>query len=222
MPQLPDNIKEMTKWPHTPTQQRLTDAAKYYQQACQTTAPVLLINTEGMSPNQANRLFTAASDRIEVEIFLDEHDWSEWALETFQKETDPLNETFERRMALIASIAAEGDGEDTMGFAIMTKNSPHAKEPGQVAIGFAKLLRSTNWMGLCKLLEQAAGTHAIVVESRKHPGRIGHTICIPQNNIAPENNPSPPFSRIPLPGGKELTRILRYHGVTRTKLNPAP
>ena len=219
---LPDNIKEMTKWPHTPNQRRLTAAANFYDHASQSETPLLIVDTDDMSPKDANRLVIAATDSIEVEIFLNENHWQEWATETFQKESDPLTETLESRITLIASIAAEADSEDTMGLAIMTRNSHQVKGPGKMAVGFARMFRRTDWMGLSRLLQEAADTNAIVVESRRQPGRIGHTICVPSDIITLEDKKLPPFSTIPLPGGKELTSILQYHNVTRILLNPAP
>ena len=222
MPRFPDSIKEMTKWPHTPNHGRLTAAANFYDHASQSETPLLIVNTDDMSPKDAHRLVIAATDSIEFEIFLKEHHWQEWATGTFQKESDPLTETLESRLTLIASIAAEADNEDTMGLAVMTRNSHQAKGPGKLAVGFARMFRSTDWMGLCRLLQETADTNAIVVESRTRPGRIGHTICVPSDIITLEDKKSPPFSRIPLPGGKELTSILRYHNVTRILLNSAP
>ena len=91
-----------------------------------------------------------------------------------------------------------------------------------MGVGFARMFRSTDWMGLCRLLQETAGTNAIVVESRNRPGRISHTICVPPDIITLEDKKLPPFSRIHLHGGKELTTILQYHNVTRILLNSAP
>ena len=51
MAQLPDGIKDITMWPHTPNYERLTAAANFYDHASQSETKFLIVDTDDMSPN---------------------------------------------------------------------------------------------------------------------------------------------------------------------------
>ena len=120
----------------------------------------------------------------------------------------------------MASIAAEGDGPDTIGLAVLSKETERAKEAGKSALGFARMFRRPDWIGLCYRLKEVPGTVAVVVESRKEPGRIGHILCLPPDTVGQDGPDIVPDDEIPLTSGDKLTNILKWHQVGRIIWNP--
>ena len=86
MAKMPDWLKEMTKWPHTPSQRRIRDALRFHQSAVDSGAAIIHVNTDNMSPAEARRTTAAMVDTVEAQLLMDENNWQEWALETFQNE----------------------------------------------------------------------------------------------------------------------------------------
>ena len=220
MAKLPENIREMTKWPNTPSQARITTALNLHETRVDSNALFLTIDADDMNSKDAKKIMDAAMDGTEVQTILDEDNWQRWAVETYQSELAEREDNSENRLSLMASIAAEADGEDTMGLVILSRKTQNAGESGQMAMGFARMFRREEWMGFCQMLKETSGLAAIVVESRKNPGRMGHTICMPMDLMVEENPELPPDQDLPLPGGKELKKILRWHGVKSILWNP--
>ena len=72
MPGLPQNIKDITKWPNTPSQAQFKGALNFRQESAESRAPVLVVDTDGMRPDKARQTLTAAMDCFEVDSVLTE------------------------------------------------------------------------------------------------------------------------------------------------------
>ena len=102
----------------------------------------------------------------------------------------------------------------------MSRRQGEAGEQAIVTVGFARMFRRTTWSGFCEMLKLTKGLAAIVVESGKEPGRIGHTICLHLDYITPEGREPQEDEELKIPGGKELEKILRWHGTARIYWKP--
>lgn len=217
---LSQELQAMTEWPHTPTANRLTAAMDLHLTLSENAARLVTIDTTNMSPDNAKKAAIAALDQNELTLLLDHHAWESWALQTFQTGMTNHPDSNAVRVSLLSSIAAAADQEDTLGLAVLSKQPPPTDGDPKLTLGFARMLRIPDWMGFCPLLKTVAGALAIVVESRRNPGRIGHVTCLPPDIIAPRPNAWPRYDDIPLPGGDHLTTILQFHDVDSIHWNP--
>ena len=215
MTKLPQGIIEMTKWPNTPDQARLKRALALHTQAQQSNALMIEVKTEHLRPTEAKKMITAVLDTVEAGIVINEGHWQEWASAAFTNESAQEEDSLERRISLITSITREADTRDTMGFAAISDPPAEDPKPGQVQIGMARMLRSTNWMGFCSLLKTVDGLGAVVVQSREDPERIGHVFCAPIRYLTEDDGQVPADDVFEIQGGAELQAILRWHGIAR-------
>ena len=201
-------LEEMTKWPRTPSRARLRRAIRRNQQFHGSGVRLLVVDHNELSPSEREEMLV---DMPLLPILLDEHTWQEWAVRAFEEQrTGNPEEDF----SLMSSITRDGDTEDTIGLATSTRGHPDAATV-QIAVGFSRLIRHNDWMGLCALLPNVKELCAIVVESRKEPGRIGHAICVPGDYAESGED-----EEIPIPEGRNLVRLLKWHGVGRILWNP--
>ena len=220
MAKLPQGIIEMTKWPNTPTQARLKRALAFHTNATQSNALMIQVQTDHLRPAEAKKMITAVLDTAEAGIVINEVRWQEWATTAFSNELAQDKDSLERRIKLIISIIREADTKDTMGFAAISDPPAEYPKPGQVQIGMARMLRSSNWMGFCSLFKNVDGLAAVVVQSRDDPERIGHVFCAPIRYLTEDDGQVLPDDAFEIQGGTELQAVLRWHGVTRIYWKP--
>ena len=224
-------LREMEKWPHTPDPVLLRDTLKMHLNLNLEEAEEKTTET-GKKPSRkslAQRRQAAAENSREIDLILYEPAWQARAIEAYNNRIKEISDNFTNRIEIMASVAAVADNEETMGLAILTHHRPEEytetdpndrDEPGpQASIAFARLLRKDNWTGICQVLPLVHGLTAVIVESRKSPGRISHTICIPTQMITTPDARTPESESLNLPAGRELEEILRWHGVKGTLQN---
>ena len=223
MAKIPQGIIEMTRWPNTPTQARLKRALSLHKKAAQATddgVMMLTVSTDGLSPSETQKVMTAVMDTPEAQTITTEGPWQEWATSTFMEELAQGEDNFDRRIELIVSIIKTADTKNTMGLAIIADQTHESSNPGQIQIGMARILRSTNWMGFCSLFRTVDGLAAVVVQSRDDPERISHVFCTPIRYLTEDDGHLPADDEFKIQGGAELQAVLRWHGVTRIYWKP--
>ena len=179
MAELPKKIIEMSKWPHTPSQRRLKDAMTFHRDPRKSDVEFASTDPAEITPQYARRTLQAAQDDSQLLILAQEESWQKWAKHTYHSETAARGENLENSLSVMTTIAARGDEDETMGLAVMFRKAEQARETGDVSLSIARMLRKEEWMGFCLTLREINGLAAVVIESKKNPGRIGHIVCIP-------------------------------------------
>ena len=219
-------VKVMTTWPRTPTEERLMRAIHGEQETRsiqeEGIAALHLLDTTGMEQEESARTVTLMFDKMYAGVILDEPEWQDAAVQLFHDRLIENGDNQDQRLRLMGAIGREADTGMTIGLGVMSRRTLDAGRNGQVAIGFARMIREKEWIGYCELLQETSGLVAIVSESRNEPGRVGHVICVPPNGLGPEEEPTDEDWVIPAQEGDELTEILRWHGANSMIWSPAP
>ena len=196
MEELPQKVIEMSKWPHTPSQRRLKDAMTFHRDPKKIAVEFASTEPADITPQYARRTLQAAQDDTQLLILAEEERWQKWAKHTYHSEAAARGENLENSLSIITAIAARGDEDETMGLAVIFRTTEQARKTGDVSMSIARMLRREEWMGFCLTLREVNGLAAVVIESKKNPGRISHIVCIPADLMEEDGDLPPEVRRL--------------------------
>ena len=182
------DFQKISRWPATPSEQRLLRAVKNLT-----------------DPDSAGRLSPKDQDDLEWAQTLSEaKEFSHSTVTEFYARTrlDPQNSELNNEFIKMAK-SGETDRTIGMGFWI-TRAAPGGLV--QSGYAFAQLLRNDEWMGVCSLLPTVKDMRITIRESEHVPGEPGYVLAVP--DMGAEQ------IRVPAPQGLAslLEYILTHHG----------
>ena len=163
------DIKEMVKWPGTPTMARIKRASALIRETEEKLMVILNASTQG----EIKRVLQAQDDAEKIGIL-------EW-LRGFEEEAGEeiaraaREGSLKEEPELPERIAFSATDEELIGFCI--RSSGLVSDEGRMAMCVSALMRDTDWIGLNAVMKVLKGLEVHIIEHGKKPGTAGLIIA---------------------------------------------
>ena len=190
---MPADFRKISRWPATPSEQRLLRAIKNLT-----------------DPDSAGRLSPKDQDDLEwAQTLFEAKEFGHSAVAEFYSSTrlDHRNSGLNNEFI---KMAKSGDTDRAIGMGFwITRAAPGGLF--QSGYAFAQLLRNDDWMGVCPALPTVKGMRITIRESDRVPGEPGYVLAVP--DLGAEQ------IQVPAPQGPAslLEYILTHHGAVSSR-----